>query len=494
MIPLPTRTEPTGQPQRRGIVVVGSSPLLDAVAEQLSPAPRRVEDVYEAVALVATSSAARAPGTVVLDSELLNAGGAAEAVRRAFAQVDPALRIIALLHPHTPANAARQLSSLFDACLTADANGRVAPQLLARAISSDDGSGPAPLDLQQSSEFEAPALHLAATDSQRDQSPDPRQWLNPQRDPQPAPAPDQPPPIAASTSLPFESTPAALAPVSANLGDTDLIEAVLSDPHGVARLAMQLLIQQSGWSDARRLPAPSQADPREAGVPIIFHDASFGHLVSAQASAEQLRPWADWLARWLALDRAHRDFRLLAYQDELTGAWNRRCFNRFLSDAIDRARAARRPVTVMVYDLDHFKIYNDTYGHDAGDEILRETVKLLNSVIRKGDRVFRIGGDEFAVVFADPEKPREPGSMHPDTVERIARRFQDQVCRMKFPKLGHEAPGRLSISAGLATYPWDGSDAESLLRHADQLALQSKQRGKNAITFGPGAQQMCGGK
>jgi GGDEF domain-containing protein len=65
---------------------------------------------------------------------------------------------------------------------------------------------------------------------------------------------------------------------------------------------------------------------------------------------------------------------------------------------------------------------------------------------------------------------------------------------MSFPKLGVEAPGTLSVSAGLATYPWDGSTPQSLLRHADQLALESKRKGKNALTFGPGAQRVCGNK
>jgi diguanylate cyclase (GGDEF)-like protein len=149
----------------------------------------------------------------------------------------------------------------------------------------------------------------------------------------------------------------------------------------------------------------------------------------------------------------------------------------------------------MVFDIDNFKSYNDNFGHEAGDEVLRETVLLLNSVIRQGDRVCRIGGDEFAVVFADPEGPRKPdlrgaGAM-PESVEAIAKRFQDQICKMRFPKLGEQAPGPLSISAGLATFPWDGSDPVALLRHADQLALESKRRGKNAITLGPGAIRAC---
>ena len=148
----------------------------------------------------------------------------------------------------------------------------------------------------------------------------------------------------------------------------------------------------------------------------------------------------------------------------------------------------------MVFDIDDFKRYNDSYGHEAGDIILRETVALLNSVIRASDRVCRIGGDEFAVIFADVLGPREIGSSHPESVEMIARRFQQQICAMRFPKLGLEAPGTLSISAGLASYPWDGNDPVTLLRLADQRALESKRKGKNHITFGPGAADVCAGE
>jgi two-component system cell cycle response regulator len=145
----------------------------------------------------------------------------------------------------------------------------------------------------------------------------------------------------------------------------------------------------------------------------------------------------------------------------------------------------------MVFDIDNFKTYNDLYGHEAGDQVLCETVELLRATIRRGDYVFRIGGDEFVVIFSDTEGPRGEHSAPPESVEQIAHRFQAQVCDLRFPQLGVDAPGTLSISAGLATFPWDGHDGPSLLRHADQLALESKRSGKNAITFGPGARSRC---
>lgn len=270
------------------------------------------------------------------------------------------------------------------------------------------------------------------------------------------------------------------------LGDIDLVDAVMHDPAGVRDRCVALIAQQTGWSGVEL-----REEAMTSGIAVVNGGIYYGTLV-AEAPREAVEPWAEWLGYWMALDASYRTNRTLSLTDELTGAWNRRYFESFLNDCIHRAARRRRPVTVMVLDLDDFKVYNDTYGHSAGDEILRETVRLLTSVIRRGDRVCRIGGDEFAVIFADIEGPREPGSEHPHSVEQVAKRFQDEICRMHFPKLGIEAPGTLSVSAGLATYPWDGHEAQSLLEHADQLALESKRRGKNAITMGPGAQETCG--
>ena len=198
------------------------------------------------------------------------------------------------------------------------------------------------------------------------------------------------------------------------------------------------------------------------------------------------------LAGWVMLAAQHDQLRRAAFTDELTGAFNRRYFNRFLAAALDQARTPRHTVTLLVFDIDNFKTYNDKYSHSAGDEILIETVRLLTSVIRPTDRVCRVGGDEFAVIFHDPEGPRKPGgATTPQSIAQIASRFQKQICAHRFPKLLNEAPGTLTISGGLATFPWDGATPEELLVRADELAMQSKRLGKNAITFGPGAARVC---
>jgi len=274
------------------------------------------------------------------------------------------------------------------------------------------------------------------------------------------------------------------------LGDIDLVEAIMHQPGSLRDLAIQLMKQQTGWSDVHFDTDPP-SDPPDLCVEVVYQNKRFGALCSNTAEPKQLAMWAHWLATWLALDESQRQLRTMAYRDHLTGAWSRRFYDAYVAQIIEQARRRREPVTIMVFDIDDFKQFNDRFGHDAGDEILIETVRLLNSVIREDDRVCRIGGDEFAVIFWDPHGPREPGSQPLESVESIAKRFQEQVCQMRFPKLGPEAPGTLSISAGLSTYPWDGNDPEALLKHADQLALESKRKGKNVLTFGPGTQRIC---
>lgn len=265
-------------------------------------------------------------------------------------------------------------------------------------------------------------------------------------------------------------------------GDTDLVEALLYSPKQMRERAVHIISQQTGLSNLQL----HESEAAES-TPVRFAGKTFGHLTASKAIAADLKPWANWLARWLALEDAQSTLRQMAYRDELTGAWNRRYLNHFLLESIEESKRLRRQLTVMIFDIDDFKSFNDHFGHDAGDVILRETIRLLGSVIRNGDRVCRIGGDEFAVVFADLEESRSPGSTHPDSVEKIARRFQAQIGRMRFPRLGLQAPGTLSVSGGLASYPWDASEPAGLLHAADQRALESKRRGKNFLTIGPGA-------
>lgn len=295
-------------------------------------------------------------------------------------------------------------------------------------------------------------------------------------------APQVPQPAKASAPAARASATAGEAARGEGLADAALAQA-LARGQDVMAPAMALVRERMGDAGAVFI-APDE--PVGAGeVEVSVEGRVFGRL-RAKNSTEAVKH-ARWLAAWLHLRDQHAQLREAAFTDSLTGAWNRRYYDKYMETVLERARGERRFVTVLLFDIDNFKSYNDQHGHEAGDEILKETVKLLTSVIRPSDRVCRIGGDEFAVVFHDPEGPRQEGSRHPQSVTEIAARFQKQITEHRFPKLLDTTPGTLTISGGLATFPWDGQTSAELLAHADKLALASKRAGKNAITMGPGA-------
>ncbi len=270
----------------------------------------------------------------------------------------------------------------------------------------------------------------------------------------------------------------------------DLILDQLLKDRGSIRETIVATIRASVGADVTVLAEPD-LDARGC-VPITYRTTPLGFLVSDSVTDRRLIAWVDWAGKWLALEQRINELRHMAWHDELTGVWNRRYFMQFLESVLRRAREQRFRVTLLLFDLDDFKQYNDAYGHDAGDEILREAARLMVSVVRRHDVVARIGGDEFAVIFWDADAPRREQSEHPHSPQRAAARFQRAICDHRFPKLADLAPGTLTISGGLASFPWDGQTLNELMTKADEMLLSSKGQGKNVITLGPGALYVCG--
>ena len=305
------------------------------------------------------------------------------------------------------------------------------------------------------------------------------------REPDAPETPEAPRPMASS---PRPAETASRAPAQPPLQDHDeriLGSMLRSGPAGP--VCMAILRERHGDDTFHWRPHDTEAAPRPGYrvVPVRYRDAELGELdvrddiPEASASAA-----ASWLAHWLALDEQQRQLREAAFVDPLTGAWNRRYFEQHLDTVVARAAEARLDVTVLLLDVHDLKHFNDRFGHAAGDEVLKATVQLLLSCVRGNDRVCRVGGDEFAVVFWEPSGPRSPGSRTPRSVTDLARRFQEKLATADFAALGPGAPGRLAVAGGMATFPWDGHDRTSLLAHADALLRESKRSGRNAILIG----------
>lgn len=267
-----------------------------------------------------------------------------------------------------------------------------------------------------------------------------------------------------------------------------VLDAVKAGRSAVASL-FESALRLAGFADAQvLLDAEGEAlAERDRGVEVRHGGRRLGTLRASGLNGVEQSRWAAALGAALDFCDHLATLRHEACTDSLTAAGNRRSFEAYIERSIRLAESKGRPLKLMLFDIDDFKTYNDRFGHAAGDEVLRETVSLLRSVIRRGDAVFRIGGDEFVVVFGDPDSPREEGSPPVLSVDQVAMRFSESIRTMHLPALGEGGLGRISVSAGMAGYPEDGRDPVTLLAAADRRALESKRRGKCTITFGPDA-------
>ena len=167
--------------------------------------------------------------------------------------------------------------------------------------------------------------------------------------------------------------------------------------------------------------------------------------------------------RLTALQDRFLHMQKLATTDELTGLSNSRWFREKLIQIMETSRKRKAPVTLLLFDIDDFKKYNDRYGHGVGDEILKQTAQLMRLAVREHDIVARIGGDEFAVIFWENQGPRTVRDPHaepdaapgrpPQTPAIMCKRFQSLLSKHTFSHLGPTGQGSLTISGGLATYP-----------------------------------------
>jgi diguanylate cyclase (GGDEF)-like protein len=201
----------------------------------------------------------------------------------------------------------------------------------------------------------------------------------------------------------------------------------------------------------------------------------------AAGTAARLSEYARLIEATAAQARERQRWRQLAWTDDLSTLHNRRYFEHVVDELIEKATEKRLRVTVLLFDIDDFKSYNDAFGHETGDKLIQEVARLLKTCTRERDVVVRYGGDEFAVVFWDAEKQRVPGSEHPREPMALATRFCKAIAEHDFECLGSAAPGPVTISGGLACFPWNGRTREVLMAAADEALLAAKRTGKNCI-------------
>lgn len=319
---------------------------------------------------------------------------------------------------------------------------------------------------------------------------------------QPQPSADGSAPVAAQTL----TAPSALQPLlELPLADI-LVETLYNRPQDSLKAAVENIRARIGQHMS--ISVQGNDDPMPiAGADrlILSHplrgegNTNYGKLVVEipqqvdQAAANHtLAQVAGLLAKTAMISERHARLQKLAITDELTGVNNSRYFKHFLKTICDRALTEKFTVSLLLFDIDNFKRYNDQFGHGVGDQILIQTAQLMKRCCRDHDLVARISGDEFAVVFWEregPRMPKAPGthvvSRIPQTPLTIADRFRKNLsekCFTEFNALGPAGRGILTISGGMAVFPWDARTPEELIDAADRaLMFGAKKGGKNSI-------------
>ncbi len=169
---------------------------------------------------------------------------------------------------------------------------------------------------------------------------------------------------------------------------------------------------------------------------------------------------------------AERKVQLLAYRDTLTSLPNRLLFADRLEQAIIRCERSRTSMALMLVDIDDFKLVNDSFGHDAGDKLIKAVGQLISKSLRRADTIARLGGDEFAVIVEGIEAPDDAISIADNltTILEHNVRLDDQETYT-------------SASIGIAVYPDDGKDARTLLKNADTAMFRAKENGRHCFQF-----------
>ena len=259
----------------------------------------------------------------------------------------------------------------------------------------------------------------------------------------------------------------------------------------VAQSARPLIVNEGDRKAAdsgERVPMNDERRARYHGgsfavVPILLEGQVIGVInVTNKRAGGALEPddlgFLETVASYAAVAienaRLHAKAQLLAATDGLTELYNHRYFQERLAEEVERWRRYWvKGVALVMLDLDRFKRFNDTYGHRAGDAVLREAAARIKRQARKVDVCCRYGGEEFAVILPEIDKA---GAV------TFAERVRDSICRDLF-NVREGVTTRITVSVGLAACPEDAMDPADLIEAADKALYHSKHTGRNRVTL-----------
>ncbi len=234
---------------------------------------------------------------------------------------------------------------------------------------------------------------------------------------------------------------------------------------------------QSGRGDLPWPDVPSHVRSVVA-LPLVSSERTLGVLLlysqTAEAFTDRQTAYFTAVAKQLAIALENAQLfiktRELGYRDPLTGLFNRRYFEEALEREVRRGIRYNLPVSLLIADIDHFKMYNDAQGHHQGDDVLKEVTARLTENTRQVDVVARFGGEEFVVILPMTTKTH---------ARLVAEKLRRSVEETKIPGEEMLPGGRLTISLGLAAYPEDASHPTGLIQAADAALYTAKRKGRN---------------
>jgi diguanylate cyclase (GGDEF)-like protein len=222
------------------------------------------------------------------------------------------------------------------------------------------------------------------------------------------------------------------------------------------------------WGDITSLCVPIVAQGNVLGV---LHVERHHHKPITQAEMTLANNLATQIALAMASVKLRDTLRNLSVRDPLTGLFNRRYMEESLQREIATAQRKNRALAVVILDLDYFKNFNDTFGHEAGDFLLREVGGLLSRKSRIGDIACRFGGEEFVLIYPEAE---------PEVATQMAEGLREAIHGLHVQHFGRSL-GQVSASFGLAFFPIHGNTADQLLRAADKALYEAKAAGRNRV-------------
>jgi len=249
-------------------------------------------------------------------------------------------------------------------------------------------------------------------------------------------------------------------------------------------------VREVGYAQEHRIPAPEQA--AQSGeisttrgalvtIPLIHQDQVWGCLVLIDLRPSRLLSRADQPDQMEILGSLQHQFalslnRVLLYDeterlsrtDPLTNLSKRWYFMQRLHEEVERCVRRNSVISIIMVDIDHFKLFNDNHGHLGGDEALKRTAGLLSKSLRIGDLACRYGGEEFLLALPTTQKNK---------AYHVAERIRSEISRLQFD-FGQERP-RITASLGVAMFPADDADIEGAIEKADRMLYRAKWFGRN---------------